>query len=133
MLREYLAPLVERRVIDVFFDQLMEGGKQWAVELPRQLSNSDVVVFLLSPDSLASQYVAQELEQAFLMHEAGKLRIVPVLLRPCDWGKSPLYRFAILPPNAIPLTDGRVLRTAIAKLQKGWNALPRRFSVSAML
>jgi TIR domain len=51
-----------------------------------QLEQSTLFVALVSPDYLASRYCYEkEFERALALAQAGRMRIVPVILEPCDW------------------------------------------------
>ena len=97
--------LLERRgLVSLFYDREIRVGNEWGKELARGLAESSIVLFLVSADSLASEYVYQELTAATALHESQGLVVIPVLLRPCDWSASPLSRFQALPPDARPVS-----------------------------
>jgi hypothetical protein len=63
---------------------------------------------LISSDFLASDYCNNiEVRRALERHEAGEVRIIPVLLREVDWAATPLSRFQALPTKAVPVTSAR--------------------------
>ncbi|MCY4062453.1 MAG: SUMF1/EgtB/PvdO family nonheme iron enzyme [Chloroflexi bacterium] len=61
---------------DVWYDQRLYAGQDWWKEILRRLDWSEVFVYLLSPDSVASLYCRRELEIALRL----KRDIIPVLI-----------------------------------------------------
>jgi hypothetical protein len=37
-------------------------------------------------------------------HEAGEARVIPVIVRPCDWQSAPFGKLQALPEGAKPIT-----------------------------
>ena len=56
------------------------GGTQWRSEIESGLSQSQFVVVVLSPDSVASEWVERE----FLFASNLRLKIIPLMYRPCE-------------------------------------------------
>ena len=105
---EYLRPLELEGELEVFSDQALAAGSEWDKELQQHLFESDIVLFLVSPDAVTSSYISREVALAVENRQTGSGReraIVPVILRPCDWFGSPLGRFQALPSNAKPVTE----------------------------
>lgn len=64
-----------------FFD--IQPTMQLGAQLSDNVKRAEVVCLLLSPTAVASKWVRTEIEHALAQAEDG-LRILPVLLRPCD-------------------------------------------------
>jgi hypothetical protein len=64
----------------VFIDRHLKVGDEWAIEIKRQVQQSDAIIPLLSRDSIKSEMLAEELEEASrsAQQNAGKPRILPV-------------------------------------------------------
>jgi formylglycine-generating enzyme required for sulfatase activity len=77
----------------VFFDRAgLPAGEEYDVRIRRALENSDLMLFMVSPDSLdAGSYTLTELAiaQKSWDHPAG--RILPVILRPISLERVPPY------------------------------------------
>lgn len=85
--------------------QIMPGGKLDG-EVSRALLRSDLFIALVSPDYLASNYCYEkEFEEALRMAETGQIKIVPVILEPCDWLSSPFRQFLALPKDGKPVSE----------------------------
>ena len=61
---------------DVWYDQRLYAGQDWWKEILRRLDWSEVFIYLLSPDSVASLYCRRELEIARRL----KRDIIPVMI-----------------------------------------------------
>ena len=86
----HLKPLRRSGVIEVWFDRLMEAGDEWNEKIQQELEASDVVMFLVSPDFLASDYIMDvEVPAAVQKHQDKQVDIFPVLLKPCHWENHP--------------------------------------------
>ena len=46
----------------------------------------------------------KEMQRALEMHEQGKVRVLPILLRPVDWQDASFAKLQILPTGAKPIT-----------------------------
>jgi hypothetical protein len=59
----------------------------------------------VSADFLDSDYCHDvEMQQALRRHESGDARVIPVILRPCDWQQSLLGGLQALPTDGRPVT-----------------------------
>ncbi len=93
----HLAPLVRAGEVHLTSDRLLRAGDVWDTVLSRFLEEADVVIFLVSADFLASDQALCELKNALQAHSTGVNRLVPIIVRPCDWAASPLATFQVLP------------------------------------
>ena len=59
----------------------VQPGDNWALKAGEALAEADAVVVLLSPDSVASEWVRREIEFA-ISSPRFKHRLIPVLVRP---------------------------------------------------
>jgi hypothetical protein len=85
-LDKHLAPLQRRKIIDAWHDRKIEAGQRWADEIDEKLNNADIILLLISPDFVASDYCSDiELKKAMKRHAAGESKVVPIILEPCDW------------------------------------------------
>lgn len=79
-------------------DQIL-GGQPAAEELRAHLDTADLILLLLSPDLLADERFHRDvLPRALQRAEAQQARVVPVLVRLCDWRLLPgLAALEVLP------------------------------------
>jgi len=75
----------------------------WTIS--RELDQADIVLLLLSPDFLASDYCYKiEKARALERHHEGTARLISIILRPCDWTHSDLPEFLVTPTDGKPVT-----------------------------
>lgn len=81
-------------------DGKMTPGQEWNEVILGQLRSADIVLMLVSPDALASTYIWKtELSEALLRQQQGRCRIIPVLLKPCDWMDMPFAQLEMTPKH----------------------------------
>jgi hypothetical protein len=76
-----LAKALKEAGLNVWEPQELQPGENWGLKSGEALAEADAVVILLSPDSVASEWVRKEIEFA-LTSPRLKARLFPILLRP---------------------------------------------------
>ncbi|MDJ0717276.1 MAG: tetratricopeptide repeat protein, partial [Prochloraceae cyanobacterium] len=100
-LDKHLAPLKGQKVIEAWHDRQIQAGMNWADEIDDNLNQADIILLLVSPDFVASDYCSNiELKRAMKRHENGEAIVVPVILEPCDWSWLPFSKFQAFPKDA---------------------------------
>ena len=62
-------------------------------------------MLLVSADFVASDYCYDvEMKRALERHDAGKARVIPIILRAVDWHSVPLGKLQALPKDGKPVT-----------------------------
>jgi formylglycine-generating enzyme required for sulfatase activity len=78
---EQLAMDLKNAGLDVWYDvSSLGGGSRWRIEIETAIRNSQFVIVILSPDSMASEWVERE----FLFASNLKRKIIPLMYRSCD-------------------------------------------------
>ena len=104
-LHKHLAVLKREGTLPTWSDNAIVAGDQLNGTISAQLEQSQIFVALVSPDYLASRYCYdKEFARALELAAAGRMRIVPVILEPCDWLSSPFKDFAALPKDGQPIS-----------------------------
>jgi internalin A len=81
---------------------MIEGGEDWTRSIEENLERADVVLLLVSPDFISSDYCYEkEMQRALQRHEAGETRVIPVILRDVNWGHAPFARLQALPKDGL--------------------------------
>lgn len=84
-LEKHLALLQRSGVLRAWSTRKIGAGEDYRDAIDRELERADVIVFLVSADFLASDYLYdREMRVALRRHEEQRATIVPVLARPCD-------------------------------------------------
>ena len=103
---EQLAQLRREGFIEAWYDRQIGAGRDWAGQINDNLKAADVIVLLVSPGFLASDYSNDvEMDCAIQRSDAGEARVVPIILRPCDWETSRFGKLQALPTGAKPVVD----------------------------
>ena len=101
----HLSSLRRDGLISPWSDRLITAGTDWEREISKSLRAASIILLLISPDFIASDYCYSiEMTRALERHRRNEARVIPVLLRPCDWHDAPFARLAVLPTNAQPVT-----------------------------
>ncbi len=104
-LDKHLSLLERLGYIRDWHDRDITAGANWAGEISENLRRADIVLLLISSDFLASDYCFDvEMKVALERHAAGETRVIPILLRPCDWQSAPFSHLQCLPAGAVPVT-----------------------------
>jgi len=82
-LRKFLKPLVRQQRLRVWDDTAIDAGEQWRDEIKRTFGAADVAILLVSPDFLASDFVAEhELPLLFDKARRRQGRLLWLAVRP---------------------------------------------------
>lgn len=105
-LHTHLAMLLRDSELNEWHDREILAGGDIEQEIIGHLESSDLYLALISPDFLASDYCYEkEMARALERHEAGLMRVIPIIIEPCDWKASPLGKLKALPHDGKPITE----------------------------
>jgi hypothetical protein len=101
-----LAMLKRQGLIESWHDRRMVAGDRLDWEIDRNLNEADIILLLVSPDFLASDYCYKiEKARALERQQLGETRVISVILRPCDWQHTDLPKFLVTPKDGKPVTQ----------------------------
>src|SRR6266704_4333249 len=104
-LEKQLSFLKRQGLISGWNDRDIKAGQEWTSEIDIHLNAAQIILLLISPDFIASDYCySVEMKQAMKRQEAGKVRIIPIILRPVYWHDEPFSKFQVLPTEGKPVT-----------------------------
>jgi len=88
-------------------DREILPGENWEHAIDQHLSTADIILLLISPHFLASDYCyGKEMQLALARHQIGVCCVIPILLRPTYyWEEAPFSAIQMLPTDAKPLTS----------------------------
>ncbi len=105
-LEKHLKLLQRQGLITQWHDRHISPGSDWAQAISMHLERASVILLLVSADFLASDYCYSiEMQRALERHQNKEARVIPILLRPCDWKDAPFAQLQALPTNAKPITS----------------------------
>ncbi|MBU3891055.1 toll/interleukin-1 receptor domain-containing protein [Methylosinus sporium] len=103
-LETHLAMLKRDGHIETWNDRRLNAGDEFDRGIRAELERADVILLLISPDFLASNYCFDvEVMRAMERHEAGEARVIPVILRHCDWLNAPFGKLLAAPKDGKPV------------------------------
>lgn len=105
-LEAHLGALRRQDYISVWSHHEVNTGIEWEHEIERHLDAAQIILLLISPDYMFSErFYGYIMKRAMEPHEQGTARVIPILLRPYLWEKTPLAQLDILPRNRIPIEE----------------------------
>ncbi len=105
-------------------DARIGAGDEWKHHIDQHLTSADIIVFLVSPDFLASDFCCEEELPAALERRMRKEAIlVPILIRDCAWKETDLAQLQALPKDAKPVTKWDDRDSAWKSIGEGLNEL----------
>jgi hypothetical protein len=103
-LETHLSMLKRQGLIEAWHDRRILAGDEFDRGISANLEAADVILLLVSPDFLASQYCLDvEMARAIERHDAGEARVIPVILRHCDWHPAPFGKLLAAPKDGKPI------------------------------
>jgi hypothetical protein len=104
-LAAHLSSLARQQLISTWYDREIAPGTNWEDQIDERLNSAALILLLISPDFLASDYCYEkELRIAIKRHDAGDARVIPIILRPVDWNFAPLNKLQVLPTDGKPVS-----------------------------
>ncbi len=100
-----LAVLQRQGVIRGWHDRNITAGTDFKGKIGEHLNSAGVILLLVSPDFIASDYCYDiEMKRALERHESGEACVIPVILRPVEgWHTTPFGDLLAAP------TDGKAV------------------------
>ncbi len=98
-------PLKRGGLIEDWYDRLISPGAEWEKDIERRLEAANLVLLLVSPDFMASDYCYEkEMRRALERHEAEKAKVIPIIVRPVLWETASFAKIQVLPRDGLPVT-----------------------------
>ena len=101
----HLAPLRREGLLSIWSDcDIQPGGNLDAIK--ERLEASDIILLLISADYIQSKFCYEiELHRAMELRNERSAKILPVIVRPCDWKNSPFKQLKALPKDGLPVSE----------------------------
>ena len=100
-LKEYLAVMKQQGIITIWNDNEILPGDDWREDISKNLNDSDILLYLVSAASLASENCNKELGIALKKN----IRPIPIILEDCDWQNHQLKGPEALPDKGKPINE----------------------------
>lgn len=105
-------------------DRMIPLGSFWEAEIDSRLLRAKVILLFMSPDFIDPKYCYEkEGNLAMARSVSGDAVVIPIVLRPCAWEKSPFSKLQILPEDGKPIStyensDVATLEVALAIMER---------------
>lgn len=118
-LEKHLSSLKREGLIQTWHDRRIIAGDDLDISIDEHMEEADIILLLVSADFIASDYCyTREMNRALERHAQREARVIPVILRQCDWQNTPIGKLLATPPDGRPVTRFTDLDegfTAVAK------------------
>jgi TIR domain-containing protein len=105
-LKAHLMPLQRQGLITLWADTDINAGMEWEKEIEKHLDSAQIILFLVSPDFMASEYCySKEMKRAMERYESRNAYVIPIIFRPVYWEGAPFGKLQALPTGAKPVID----------------------------
>ena len=122
-LEVHLTMLKRQGVIETWHDRRLIAGDTFDQGISGELERADIILLLASPDFLASEYCyGVEMVRAMERHREGSARVIPVILRPCEWHHAPFGTLLAAPVDGRPVTKFANLDDAFLQITQAVRA-----------
>jgi hypothetical protein len=100
------AILKQNKLIKIWHDRVIKAGDEWDKNIEQEIGQSQIILLLISPEFIASDYCYQiETTRALIMHQQGLSRVIPIYVRQAvDKGAS-FSHLQGLPKDKRPLSS----------------------------
>ena len=104
----HLGLLKREGLLAGWHDREILPGKEWEGQIDRNLNIAQIVLLLVSASFISSDYCYKvEMKRALERHKAGECRVVPIILRHCDWQGSQFGHLEALPSKGQVVMGGK--------------------------
>jgi len=115
-----LSTLRREGVIQEWHDRKILPGQSWADEIDGNLESADLVLLLISPDFIASDYCHDiEMKRALQRQADGSADVVALIIKPTDWQRSAFAKLQVLPKNGKPVQKWKPQGDAFLDIAQG--------------
>ena len=84
--------------VETWHDRRIVAGDEFNNCIGDELERADIILLLVSPDFIASDYCYDiEVKRALERVSAGQARAIPIILRACDWHDAPFGKLELAP------------------------------------
>lgn len=119
-LEKHFSIIKRNGLIESWYDRRILAGEEFNPGIMANLENSQIILLLVSPDFLASDYCwEKEVLRAIEKHRKGESVVIPVILEPCDWQEAPFGKLKALPTDGKPISKFPNMNDAYLDVVKG--------------
>lgn len=103
-LAKHMSGLERQQLVEEWNDRKILAGDEWDEGIKTQLNKADIILFLVSKNFLASDYINNvEIANAIERHKNGKAQIIPIYVNFCLFEGTPISEFTFFPQKDKPI------------------------------
>jgi TIR domain len=115
-----LASLEREGLITIWHKGKLGAGDELELEVKRHLNTAQIILLLVSASFMVSPACYdREMMQAMDRQDAGKARVIPIILSPVEWQGTRFGRLGPLPMNSKPVTTWQNRDLAFLEIVQG--------------
>ncbi|MFL5592623.1 MAG: TIR domain-containing protein [Ktedonobacteraceae bacterium] len=104
-LEKHLRPLKYLGLISEWHDRNIHAGTDWEHDIETHLNTANIILLLVSPDFISSEYCyGVEMQKALERQRLGEAYVIPIILRSVYWQATPIGQLQALPTDGKPVT-----------------------------
>jgi len=116
----HLSNLKRQGIISSWSDGDIVPGTEWRPQIMTHLNTAQIILLLISADFMNSEFCYSiEMTRAIERHKANEARVLPIIVRPCDWKGAPFAELEMLPTKGKPVTRWPSRDEAYANVVQG--------------
>jgi len=101
----HLAALKHQGLIETWHDRKIPSGSNFDEYISGYLEESDIILFIVTPHFIASDYCyKEEMIRALEMQNNGKAHVIPIIIDSCDWQNTLLGKLKAVPKDGKPVS-----------------------------
>ncbi|CAK8723160.1 hypothetical protein KKHLCK_12465 [Candidatus Electrothrix laxa] len=101
----HASSLMREKLVEIWHDRKIMPGQNWEDAIDIHLEESEIVILLISPNFIASDYCyGKELTRALEKDASGHAKVIPIIIRPTDWSGAPFSKFQAVPKDGKAVT-----------------------------
>jgi hypothetical protein len=104
-LEVYLRPLIRDSLIEFWHEGKILAGCDRLSQINNNIDESDIIILLISPNYLASDFCYQQMQTILKKRENKKALVVPIILELCDWQNTTINHLQALPRDGKPVNS----------------------------
>ena len=101
---KHLSSLKKQGRIFYWYGRMIGPGKETIHEIDYHLDTADIILLMVSPDFISSDYCDNQVKRALERQRVGAVIIVPIILRPSNWKDTLFGMLQPLPAQGKPIT-----------------------------
>jgi len=118
--KNYIKIFERNGLVEHWDDNELIVGEKWDNTIKDKIYSADIIIFLLSASSLASDYIYNnELKIAFELNEIDEAYVIPIIVKDCLWDMTEFKDFQILPIDGKAVNSWRLREEAWTATARG--------------